>query len=147
MKYDKFVFSTQETTRYRFPTHVNELVLDRADAATSEAFLVVLQPGEAPPLHLHDDAEQIFYVLQGSGKLRIGGDTDRHFPVRTGDLVRIPPHTYHSILCESSGPLVYLSVDCFLNGRPESEPTWESHVRAICAQNQWDFEQVKTRKG
>jgi len=42
MKYKKFVFSTKETTVYRFPTHTNELVLDRADADTSEVFVVVL---------------------------------------------------------------------------------------------------------
>ena len=49
----KYVFN--EITRYRFPTHVNDLVMDRAEAETSEAFMVVLKPGEAPPLHKHDD--------------------------------------------------------------------------------------------
>jgi quercetin dioxygenase-like cupin family protein len=58
----RYVFSTAQTVRYRFPTHVNDLVMDRAEAETSEAFLVVLEPGEAPPLHVHDDTEQVFYV-------------------------------------------------------------------------------------
>ena len=146
MTYDKFVFSTKEATVYRFPTHTNELVMDRTEAETSEAFLVVLKPGEAPPLHVHHDTEQIFYVLEGAGELHIGGDARRRFPVGPGNLVRIPPHTHHRILCQGSEPLVYLSVDCFLGARPENEPTWDSHVRVLCAQNGWDFGQVRKPK-
>ena len=63
----RYVFSTADTIRYRYPTHVNDLVLDRTEATTTEVFIVVLEPGEAPPLHQHDDAEQIFYIMEGSG--------------------------------------------------------------------------------
>jgi mannose-6-phosphate isomerase-like protein (cupin superfamily) len=127
---------------YRFPTHVNDLVVDRAEAETAEVFIVVLQPGEAPPLHVHHDTEQIFYVLEGAGALQIG-ETDERHPVQAGDVVRIPPHALHRIFCTSARPLRYLCVDCFVNGRPEDEPTWESHVRTMCAQNGWDFDQVR----
>jgi quercetin dioxygenase-like cupin family protein len=68
----RYVFSTADTIRYRYPTHVNDLVLDRTEATTTEVFIVVLEPGEAPPLHQHDDAEQIFYIMEGSGMLTIG---------------------------------------------------------------------------
>ena len=49
IQFMRFVFSTAEVKRYRFPTHINDLVVDRADAQTSEVFVVVLEPGEAPP--------------------------------------------------------------------------------------------------
>ena len=65
METKQYVFPTSKTIHYRFPTHVNDLVIDRADAAASEVFVVVLEPGEAPPLHVHHDTEQIFYVLEG----------------------------------------------------------------------------------
>ncbi len=138
----RYVFNTAQGTRYRFPTHVNDLVLDRAEAEAAEAFLVVLEPGEAPPLHVHADTEQIFYVRSGEGTLQIGNDPSEHFPVRPGDLVRIPAHTLHRIQCAGPEQLVYLSIDCFLNGRPTAEPTWESHVRVMCAQNGWNFDEV-----
>ena len=138
----QYFFSTQHTTRYRFPTHVNELVMDRADAETSEVFIVVLEPGQAPPLHVHDDTEQIFYVLEGRGLLQIGERAERH-AVKPGDVVRIPPHTYHRIFCDGDKPLRYLSVDCFVGGRPKDEPTWDAHVRAVCAAQGWDFDAVK----
>lgn len=137
-----YVFSTTQVARYRFPTHLNALIMDRAEAETSEAFLVVLEPGEAPPLHVHDDTEQVFYVQSGEGTLQIGGDLPAYYRVVPGDLVRIPPHTYHCIRCDGPEQLVYLSIDCFLHGRPAAEPTWESHVRAMCAQNGWNFDEV-----
>lgn len=138
----QYVFDTNNTIRYRFPTHVNDLVLDRANAATSEVFVVVLQPGEAPPLHQHDDTEQIFYILNGNGRLEIG--TDRAaFTVAPGNIVRIPPSTLHRIECVGKDPLRYLAIDCFIAGRPKDEPTWESHVRVMCEKNGWAFGDVR----
>ena len=139
----RYVFPTTNTVHYRFPTHTNDLVMDRSEATTSEAFLVVLEPGEGPPLHVHHDTEQVFYVLRGSGELQVGESPGQRFRVAPGDLVRIPPATLHRIECDGAEPLVYLSVDCFLAGRPMDEPTWESHVRVMCKQNGWDFDAVR----
>ncbi len=146
MNQTKYVFSTKDTIRYRFPTHINDLVMDRADAETSEVFVVVLERGEAPPLHVHHDTEQIFYMLQGSGTLQIGADAPAYFDVKPGDVVRIPPHSYHRIECKSQEPVIYLSVDCFVGGRPKDEPTWDSHVSTLCAQNGWDMAKVRVVK-
>jgi len=116
----QFVFPTSNAKRYRFPTHINDIVVDRADSQTSEVFVVILEPGEAPPLHKHDDTEQVFYVLEGEGILRIGAGQTEH-TVRMGDVVRIPPTTLHSIRCTGKTPLRYLAVDCFWPaGRPKT---------------------------
>ncbi len=149
MSETRYVFSTHETIHYRFPTHTNDLVIDRAHSDASEVFIVVLEPGEAPPLHAHHDTEQIFHVMEGTGMLEIGEVSKRYpvkpgvYPVQAGDIVRIPTHTFHRILCTSAQPMRYLSIDCFVGGKPKDEPTWESHVRAICTQNGWEFEKVK----
>jgi len=137
----QFIFPTARTKRYQFPTHINDLVVDRAEAETSEVFVVVLKPGGAPPLHRHDDTEQVFYVLEGRGRLRMGA-AGRTYPVRPGDVVRIPPKALHSIQCTGSRPLRYLAIDCFLNGRPAGEPTWDSHVKVLCRQQGWDYRKV-----
>jgi oxalate decarboxylase/phosphoglucose isomerase-like protein (cupin superfamily) len=118
--------------------------MDRSEAAASEAFMVILEPGEAPPLHVHHDTEQVFYVISGAGELQIGADVGERFAVGAKDLVRIPPGTWHRIFCKGQERLVYLSVDCFVGGRPEAEPTWESHVRVMCANQGWDFGKVRT---
>jgi len=141
----RYIFNTQDTVHYRFPTHVNDLVMDRADAETSEVFVVVMEPGESPPLHVHHDTEQIFHVMQGAGTLYIG-EEQKPFAVKPGDVVRIPPHTLHRIQCEGKQALHYLSIDCFVGGRPKAEPTWDSHVRVVCQQNGWEFEKVKKKE-
>jgi quercetin dioxygenase-like cupin family protein len=140
-----YVFSTTDTTCYRFPTHVNELVLDRAEAAAAEVFIVVLEPGEAPPLHKHPDTEQIFYILEGEAELRVepADAPAARCLVRPGDVVRVPPDTLHMIRNQGATPVRYLSVDAFPGGRPQAEPTWDDHVRAVCALQGWDFEGIK----
>ena len=142
----KYVFSTSKPIRYRFPTHVNDLVMNRSEAETSEVFIVVLEPGEAPPLHIHHDMEQIFYMLRGTGVLRIGEDGSQQFRVKPGDVMRIPLNTFHSVLCDGQEPIGYLSIDCFVDGRSKAEPTWESHVHVLCEENGWDFNKVISQK-
>ena len=137
----QYVFNTANTRRYKFPTHINDLVMDRAEATVSEVFVVIIEPGKAPPLHKHDDTEQIFYVLAGEGTLTIGKQGE-NYPVKVGDLVRVPPSTFHTIKAESGSELRYLAVDCFTAARSDEEPTWEDHVKVLCRQQGWDYKQV-----
>lgn len=138
----QYVFPTSRFTHYRFPTHTNDLVMDRSQATASEVFVVVLQPGEAPPRHKHDDTEQIFYILSGKGRLEIGTPAVE-VPVNPGDVVRIPVATMHRIFCEGEQPLRYLAIDCFPGGRPNAEPTWDDHVKVMCRENGWDYSKVR----
>ncbi len=135
-----YIYPTEKLKRYRFPTHVNDLVFDRSEARCSEAFVVVLEPGQSPPRHRHEDTEQVFYILEGRGTLTLGDDDACH-AVRAGEVVLIPPETWHSIRAEC-GPMRYLAVDCFVAGREREEPTWDAHARAMCAHNGWDYDAV-----
>ncbi len=133
-----YVFGTENLKRYAFPTHINDLVLCRSDAEHSEVFVVVLEPGKAPPLHKHDDTEQIFYIIEGQGALTIR-DEPETIPVKPGDVVRIPPKVYHSIRSEG-GTMRYLAIDSFGPGHNEDEPTWDAHARVLCKENGWDYD-------
>lgn len=136
-----YVFDTEQPQRYRFPTHINDLVMDRSLASASEVFIVEIAPGGAPPLHQHDDTEQIFYVLEGQGRLQIGSEKES-FPVNPGDVVRIPVATPHTIHCTGTDALRYLAIDCFPAGRPDAEPTWDTHVQTVCREQGWDYNEV-----
>jgi quercetin dioxygenase-like cupin family protein len=139
----QYVFDSRQAIRYRFPTHTNDLIMDRRDASASEAFFVILEPGEAPPVHTHPDAEQVFFILEGEGELGVGpGAVEKH-PLKVGDFVRTPPGLPHSVRCSGPSRFVYLSVDCFTAGPNPAEPTWDSHVRQMCIDNGWDFDAVK----
>jgi oxalate decarboxylase/phosphoglucose isomerase-like protein (cupin superfamily) len=139
-----YVFHARDAIRYRFPTHTNDLIMDRADATTSEAFFVILDPGEAPPFHVHPDAEQVFFVLDGQAEMTVrepGGPTT--VALARGDFVRTPPGLYHAVRNTGKGRFTYLSIDCFTAGPTADEPTWDAHVRAMCELNGWDFDAVK----
>ena len=137
----RYVFKVDDAKRYAFPTHINDIVLDRAEASTSEVLHVVILPGHATPSHLHNDMEQVYHVLEGKGVLEVGTPA-AEFTMTPGDVVRIPPCTLHQIKCSGEVPLRYLAVDCFLRGRPAAEPTWRSHVEAICRDQGWKMEEV-----
>ena len=139
----QYVFHPRDVIRYRYPTHTNDLIMDRSQASAAEAFFVVLEPGESPPIHVHPDAEQVFYILEGQGELGIGPEAAERYPLRVGDFVRTPPGVPHAVSCLGDSRFVYLSVDCFTAGPPADEPTWDSHVRVMCANNGWAFDDVK----
>lgn len=139
----KYVFDSREIVRYRFPTHTNDLIMDRAEASASEAFFVILEPGEAPPIHVHGDAEQVFFILEGEGEMGVGPDAAEKHPLKVGDFVRTPPGVPHSVRCLGDRRFVYLSIDCFVAGPNPAEPTWDRHVRQMCADHGWEFDAVK----
>jgi mannose-6-phosphate isomerase-like protein (cupin superfamily) len=142
----RYVFNANEVVRYRYPTHTNDLLYGREDASATETFIVVLEPGEAPPLHIHRDTEQVFYVIAGAGELQVGeGAGAETLRMKVGDVVRIPPATWHTVCNTGAEPMRYLSVDAFAEGRPAAEPTWDSHVQVLCAEQGWDFDAVRQR--
>src|SRR5574338_1641763 len=95
----RYVFHASDVIRYRFPTHVNDLIMDRQEAVASEAFFVILEPGQSPPIHAHPDAEQVFFILEGEGEMALGRDSQECCSLVPGDFVRTPPGTYHAVRC------------------------------------------------
>ena len=53
-----------------------------------------LPPGAATTPHHHPRTEEIYYILEGQGMMRIGLDTR---PVNVGDAIAIPPGHVHQI--------------------------------------------------
>ena len=136
----QFVFKEGNVKRYQFPTHINDLIVDRAASRYSEVFMVITEPNNAPVYHKHDDTEQVFYIIEGTGVLTIG-DLKEQYPVNPGDVVRIPVSTFHSIRADENRALKYLCIDCF-GETPKAEPTWDDHVKTVCRENGWDFKEV-----
>ncbi len=62
------------------------------------------------PLHNHRANEEMFFVLQGTGEVRIGEQT---YPIRAGDVIACPPggpETAHQIVNTGAEELRYLAV-------------------------------------
>ena len=62
------------------------------------------------PFHNHPAKEEMFFVLQGNGEVRIG---DATYPIRTGDFIACPAggrETAHQIINTGTEELRYLAV-------------------------------------
>ena len=73
--------------------------------------LTVVPPGKQGfPFHNHRVNEEMFFIIEGSGELRMG---DRRYPVRTGDVIACPPggpEVAHQLINTSDRELKYLAV-------------------------------------
>ncbi len=78
--------------------------------------VTVLPPGKrAFPLHNHHVNEEMFFILEGSGEIRIGPE---RYPVKKGDFIACPPggpETAHQMINTSSEELRYLAVSTKLS--------------------------------
>jgi uncharacterized cupin superfamily protein len=73
--------------------------------------LTAVPPGKrAYPFHSHRVQEEMFYVIEGTGEVRIGNET---FPIRAGDIIACPTggqDTAHQIVNTGKAELRYLAV-------------------------------------
>lgn len=78
--------------------------------------LTVLAPGKSAfPLHCHSVNEEMFFVIEGHGALRLG---DALHAIRAGDIVACPPggpETAHQIVNTSEADLKFLAVSTRLS--------------------------------
>lgn len=59
--------------------------------------------GDSPPLHLHQNEDEVFVVLRGTVRLEVGG---RAQLLETGDVAIAPKGIPHSYIVESDGARV-----------------------------------------
>ena len=55
--------------------------------------------------HLHRTSEEIYNVVSGAGRMRLGED---EFEIAAGDAILIPPGTRHKLWNQGAEPLVLL---------------------------------------
>ena len=67
---------------------------------------VDVPPGAEQRSHSHADAEQVYVIVRGRGRMHVAGDSE---DVGEGDLVFIPPATDHGIANDGSETLVYVT--------------------------------------
>jgi len=78
--------------------------------------VTVLPPGKRGfPFHSHRANEEMFFILEGTGELRLGQEVH---PVRPGDVIACPPggpETAHQIVNTGTTELKYLAVSTQLH--------------------------------
>jgi uncharacterized cupin superfamily protein len=77
--------------------------------------ITAVPPGKrAFPLHNHHANEEMFFILQGSGELRVG---DERWSIRQGDFIASPPggpEVAHQIINTGNEELRYLAVSTMI---------------------------------
>lgn len=69
---------------------------------------VHLEVGAIQPRHKHDFSEQIWYAIQGTGKLLLADDKEMIFTA--GDVVRFAENDIHGLLNDGDTEFIYISV-------------------------------------
>lgn len=69
---------------------------------------VHLEIAASQPRHTHDASEQIWYAIQGAGKLLLADNQEKDF--KAGDVVRFADKDVHGLLNDGDTEFVYISI-------------------------------------
>lgn len=83
-----------------------ESLIPPADEAACTAYRVRIEPHSTTNISYHRVAEEIYYVLEGSGIALLDG---RRYELRRGDFLRLPPGTTHGFVTGEE-PLLLLDI-------------------------------------
>lgn len=87
-------------------SEIRELLAHRNSGIRNQSLAeAILAPGKATTEHYHPKAEEIYYILQGKGKIRIGDETRE---LMSQDAVAIRPGDHHKIWNTGDEDLVFL---------------------------------------
>lgn len=74
-----------------------------------------LSPGDEMSFHRQEEQEELYYALEGPGRMKLGADEEIH-DIPEGTAVRVSPDTPRQILNDTEGEHVWLVI-----GAPPTE--------------------------
>jgi len=87
-------------------SEIRELLAHRNSCIRNQTLAEArLPPGRSTTPHRHKKTEEIYYILEGRGSMRVG---DEIKPVGPGDAIAIPPGSLHQITNTSTEILKFL---------------------------------------
>ncbi len=91
--------------RHRLRSHI---LMDAGDLGSRNLSVtwVEVPPGAQQRQHSHEESEQVYVIVAGSGVMRVAGDEER---VQEGDLVFIPPASDHGLVNDGEETLSYVA--------------------------------------
>jgi len=67
--------------------------------------LYALEPGQAQKVHTHDDQDKVYVVLEGRGRVTVGGDEET---LEAGEAIVAPAGAAHGVRNDSGARLLLL---------------------------------------
>jgi len=87
-------------------SEIRELLAHRNSCIQKQSLAEARLPsGASTTPHYHPLTEEIYYILEGTGRMTIGGES---CDVGPGDAIAIPPGAIHTITTTSQTPLKFL---------------------------------------
>jgi mannose-6-phosphate isomerase-like protein (cupin superfamily) len=87
-------------------SEIRELLAHRNSCIRKQSLAEArLPPAAATAPHFHPETEEIYYILEGTGRITIGSEA---CDVGPGDAIAIPPGAVHTIRTTSDVPLKFL---------------------------------------
>lgn len=116
--------------QYLNVANLNEItvLIDRSETELTEVALNSWRPGLDGPPHLHEQKEQIFYIVAGQGLVKIG---DEAFTSKPGDFFFVPANAVHQTINKGTEPFEYLLYNAFFNADKEGHATYAEHVENV----------------
>jgi quercetin dioxygenase-like cupin family protein len=78
-----------------------------ATTARAQLDLYCVAPGQVQTPHTHDDQDKIYYVLEGRGRFRVGGEEQA---LEAGDATVARAGVEHGLVNDGPAPLLVLVV-------------------------------------
>lgn len=87
-------------------SEIRELLAHRNSEIRNQSLAEArIAPGGSTQEHYHPKAEEIYFITEGTGRMRIEGETRE---VKTGDAIAIPPGRRHKLWNTGAGTLKLL---------------------------------------
>jgi mannose-6-phosphate isomerase-like protein (cupin superfamily) len=98
-------------------SEIRELLAHRNSCIRQQSLAEArLPPGARTTPHYHPQTEEIYYILEGRGRMTIG---DQSCEVGPGDAIAIPPGAVHTI--QNAGTAVLKFLCCCVPGYEDSD--------------------------
>jgi len=109
---------------------LNEItvLIDRSETELTEVGWNSWRPRLDGPPHKHNDKDQVFYITDGIGKVKLGDET---FDVAPGDLAYVPAGLVHQTITTGDEPLSYMLFNIFNDPGKEGHATFADHIEKV----------------
>ena len=103
-------------------SEIRELLAHRNSCIRKQSLAEArLPPGGSTAPHHHPETEEIYYILEGEGRMQIGDDVRN---VSVGDAIAIPPGEIHTIT--NTGQVVLKFLCCCAPGYENEDTVMQS---------------------
>lgn len=92
----------------------NYVVRDNCDLKSLVLSSTCLRRGHQTRGHRHPGQEEIYFFVQGHGKMIVGDEINEPFDVGTGSIVLIPDGAFHRVINDGESNLMF---NCVFQGK------------------------------